>query len=137
VQIRSIEGQHAGQSVIVTAEVFAGTVDDDVGAERQGLDQDRGEECAVDDGQQVMLSRQLAHRPDIDDFQHRIGRDFEEDRFRIGLDGCLCRSQVGQIDKSSRDAVALEDFCDQAINATIEVIREDEMGTGREKLDDR
>src|SRR5471032_988850 len=78
------ENERTTLHIAVTAEVFRGRLQNDIGAEVDRALQRGSRERAVDDGRRSAFTSQRADRGDVDDLHQRIRRalDPEESRFR-------------------------------------------------------
>jgi hypothetical protein len=130
--------RHAADHIGVAIEVFGGRVHHDIGAVFQRALQDRGSEGVVGHHQQAMPFRDRAHRPQVDDLQHRVGRGLDPDHAGIRPDRGLERGRVGQIDETEvQSCTAPAHALEQAEGAAVDIVHADHMAAGVQQLQDR
>jgi hypothetical protein len=86
--------RHATDQVGMAAQVLGRRVHHDVGAELQRPRQHRRGEGVVHDQQRSVRVGRLGGRPDVDDFQHRVGRRLDPDQACLGAHGLLQRPRL-------------------------------------------
>ena len=73
----------AAEAAALAVDVLGRRIDDDVGAEFERLLEERRREHVVDDQPRAGLVGDLGDRRDVDHFERRVGRAFEEEHLRV------------------------------------------------------
>ena len=110
-------------------QIFAGAVQNDVGSEFDGTQKYRRQESVVDDQEDMVFARDSRHRPDIGHVHQRIGRRFDEDRFRFRFDQGFDFGRVGSIGPVESQPVFDRYLVEETIRSTVQVIGCDDMVT--------
>src|ERR1700687_640535 len=96
----------AAEAAALAVDVLGRRIDDDVGAERQRLLQERRRKDIVDHKEAAGLVGEVGHRLEIDEFQRRVRRRLE----KYGLDRPRQRAapgiEIAAVDHLRLDAVA-------------------------------
>ena len=95
----------AAKAAALAVDVLGGGIDDDMRAEFERLLLQRRGEDIVDDKPRAGLVGEFRHRSDVDYFQRRIGRAFEEEQFCVGANCLFPIAYVGTVDQRRFDAV--------------------------------
>ena len=103
---------HAAERAALAVDVLGRGIDDAIGAERERLLHQRRGEDIVDDERRAVLMRDFRDRGDVDDFQRRIGRAFEEGRLRVGAHRGAPGVEIRPVDQRRGDAEARQQFLD-------------------------
>src|SRR5215469_3761110 len=114
----------------MAAEVLSRRMDNNVGAEREGLLQIRRGERVVDREQRAALTSDLRERGDIGDGQQRVGGCLDPDqrrrvRGRGGADCLRVRYRHGMADNSPRR----QDLVEQPVRAAVGIVRDQHVIT--------
>ena len=108
----------AAEAAALAVDVLGGGVDDDVGAEFEGMLKQGCREDIVDGDDDAGRMRDIRDRGDVDEIQQRIGRRLEEEHLRIRAQGIGPGLGVAAIDQGELDAEArTQDFDDVAARA--------------------
>ena len=129
--------QHAADHVGVAVEVLGGRVQDDVGAELQGLLEEGGGEGVVDGEQRFGFARDLAGRCEIAQSHHRVGRCLRVDQLGIRGHGRGDRSRITAVHERERDAHARPDVRHLPVRAAVHIFAAHDVITGREQFHHR
>ena len=123
----------AAEAAALAVDVLGRRIDDDVGAELQRLLQERRGEDVVDDQPRAGLVGDLGDRGDVDDFERRIGRAFEEAApWSSSLTACPPLAEVGAVDQRRGDAVARQQLLDDVAARAEQRLRRDDVVAGLE-----
>ena len=97
---------HAAKATALAVNMLGGGIDDDMGAQLQRLLQKRRCKDVIDDDLGADLVGDLGDALDIDHFQRRVGRAFQEETTLVfRLDGLFPVFQEASIDQREFDAV--------------------------------
>ena len=96
--------EHAADHVGMAIQILGRRVQDDVGAELQGLLEERRGERVVDHEQRVGLACDLARRREIAQSHHRIGRRLGVHDLGVRRDGGGNCPRVTAVDERERQA---------------------------------
>ncbi len=126
----------AAEGVGVPVQVLCRRMHDDVAAEFQRPLNERRRESIVADREQAVAPGEIGHRPQINQFQQRVGRCLYPDEARVRPDRTLERRAVRQIDE--RHLVpgrTLAHVLEDPVAASVQVMHRDDMRPGIEQLE--
>ncbi len=126
-QLRVLDHHQAGDGVVVPGQVLGGAVDGDIGTQVQRAQQVGGQEGVVGDQQQIVFAADSGERPQIGEFEERIGEGLDEQRPGGGCDGRLHGSGVAGVHIGEGQAVLAEDLVEQPTGAAVEVFGDDQV----------
>ena len=95
----------AAEATALAVDVLGGRIDDDVSAEFQRLLLQRRGEDIVHHQPRADRIGDRCHRRDVDHFERRVRRAFEEEQFRVWLDRLFPVADIGAVDQRRFDAV--------------------------------
>ena len=96
----------------LTVDVLGRRIDDAIGAELHRMLQQRRREHVVDHERRASPMHDLGDGGDIDDFERRVGRRFEERRFGVRAHRRPPRVEVRAVDEGRGDAEARQELLD-------------------------
>ena len=96
----------ATETAPLAVDVLGRRIDDDVGAERQRLLQERRGKDIVDDKEAAGTVDEPRHRGEIDDLHRRVGRAFAKRQRRTAGERRFPGAEVAPVDQHGLDAPA-------------------------------
>ena len=93
-------------------DVLGRRIDDAIGAELHRMLQQRRREYIVDHQRRAGPVHDLGDGGDVDQFERRIGRQFDERRFGVGAQSRSPGVEVGAVDEGRSDAKARQELLD-------------------------
>ncbi len=118
---------HAAEHAPLAVDVFGGRIDDAIGAELQRMLQQRRGEHVVDDEGRASPMHDLGDAGDVDEFERRIGRRFEERRLGVRTQSRPPRVKIRAVDQGRCDAETRQQLLDHIETRTEQSPRGDDM----------
>ncbi len=120
VEVAAVD-DHAGDRRTVATEVLGGRVHDDVGAERDRLDQVRGGDGVVDDQRDTVLVCHGGHVRDVENVDLGVGDGLGEEGLGVRPHrGPPAVQAVGVLDEADLDAQLGQRVVEQVVRAAVE-----------------
>ncbi|MCY1233594.1 hypothetical protein D9M72_461430 [compost metagenome] len=95
----------AAEAAALAIDMLGGGIDDDMGAEFQRLLEEWRRKDVVDDDLGADLVGELGHTGNVDDFERRVGRAFQEEDLGVLLDRLFPVGEIAAVDQRAFDAV--------------------------------
>ena len=120
----------AAEAATLPVDMLRRRIDDNVGAELEGLLQERRREDIVDDEPRARLMREIGDGFEVVDLEAGIGRRLEEKGLGLLADGLLPLREVGAVDERRLDAEARQQILDDVETGAEKRPRRDDVIAG-------